>query len=115
MLVDRQGSLAQLNELIGLSRTDATLSQIKNKSPHHKTGKPRAMGDELARRIEEAMHLPEGWMDTPPSHAELHGEGDPRTKAVALISAMEPEELNTAIRLLDAIAKPHQANGTSGR
>lgn len=54
MLLDKKGSLAELNEAIGLARTDATLSQIKNQSPHHKTGKPRSMGEELARKIENA-------------------------------------------------------------
>ena len=114
ILLDKAGSLASLNEAVGLSRTDATLSQIKNQSPHHKTGKPRAMGDELARRIEAAMKLPEGWMDTPPTYAELLGEGNPLSKATSLLSAMEPEQLYTAIRLLDAITKPPEANGTTG-
>lgn len=72
------------------------------------------MGDDMARKIETALKLPEGWMDTPPTHAEMHGEGDPRSKAVALLSAMEPEQLYTAIRLLDAITKPPEANGTTG-
>ena len=64
------GSLATLNEAIGLDRTDATLSQIRTKAPHSKTKKPRVMGDDLARKIEEALRLPIGWMDTPPAEAE---------------------------------------------
>jgi hypothetical protein len=66
ILIDRHGTLAALNEALGLARTDATLSQIKNKSAHSKTGTPRCMGDPLARRIEEKLDLPLGWMDTPP-------------------------------------------------
>jgi len=66
MLVKKHnGSLADLNEAIGLVRTDATLSQIRTKAPHSKTGKPRVMGDDLARKIEERLSLEAGWMDTP--------------------------------------------------
>jgi hypothetical protein len=41
----------------------AYLSQIKNRTPESKTGKPKGMGDDVARRIEEALNEPEGWMD----------------------------------------------------
>lgn len=49
ILIGEQGSMAALNEKIGLVRTDATLSQIKNQSPDSKTGVPKAMGDAFAR------------------------------------------------------------------
>jgi hypothetical protein len=116
MLAKRHnGSLADLNEAIGLTRTDATLSQIRTKAPHSKTGKPRVMGDDLARKIEEKLSLGLGWMDTPPSYAELHGEEDPRTKVLLLMEAMPPDQWSTAVRLLDALAQPAQANGTDGK
>lgn len=41
----------------------AYLSQIKNRTPESKTGKPKGMGDDVARRIEEALNEPAGWMD----------------------------------------------------
>ena len=114
MLVKQHGgSLAALNEAIGLDRTDATLSQIRTKAPHSKTGKPRVMGDDLARKIEEKLSLGLGWMDTPPSYAELHGEEDPRTKVFQLLEAMPPDQWPTAVRLLDALAQP--ATGTQGK
>jgi len=113
MLLERHGSLAALNDAIGLARTDATLSQIKNQSAHHRTGTPRAMGDDLARKIEGALHLERGWMDTPPTYSELHGGPDPVSKALELLTAMEPEAQYQALRLLDALAQPHPANGTS--
>jgi hypothetical protein len=114
MLVKKHnGSLADLNEAIGLVRTDATLSQIRTKAPHSKTGKPRVMGDDLARKIEERLSLEAGWMDTPPSYAELHGEKDPRTKAWQLMEALSPDQWPTAVRLLDALAQP--AEGTHGK
>ncbi len=105
------GSLAALNEALDLDRTDATLSQIRTQAPHSKTGKPRVMGDDLARKIEQRLGLEEGWMDTPPSYAELHGEDDPRTKALLLMESMPPDQWATAVRLLDALAKPEK-NGT---
>lgn len=114
MLVKKHnGSLADLNEAIGLVRTDATLSQIRTKAPHSKTGKPRVMGDDLARKIEERLALEAGWMDTPPSYAELHGEEDPRTKAWQLMEALTPDQWPTAVRLLAALAQP--ATGTHGK
>ena len=69
------------------------------------------MGDPTAREIEVALGLPEGWMDTPPTYAELHGENDPRTKAMLIMEALPPDQWDTALRLLDALVKPAK-NGT---
>lgn len=41
----------------------AYLSQVKNRQPDSKTGEPKAMGDDVARKIELALKEPEGWMD----------------------------------------------------
>lgn len=41
------------------------LSQIRNGALDKKTGKPRSMGNQIARRL-EAKHYP-GWMDEPHS------------------------------------------------
>lgn len=114
MLIKKHGGIAPLNEVIGLARTDATLSQIKNKSVHSKTGTPRAMGDSLARRIETALNLPVGWMDTPPSQSERNGVEDQRQKVEELMRSMSNDQLAVALRLLDALAKPEQGNGTTG-
>lgn len=62
-LIKKHGSIAALNVAIGMTRTDATLSQIKNKSPDSKTGVPKAMGTPVARRIENELNLEVGWMD----------------------------------------------------
>lgn len=114
MLVKQHGgSLAALNVAMGLDRTDATLSQIRTKAPHSKTGKPRVMGDDLARKIEEKLSLGLGWMDTPLSYAEMHGQEDPRTKVMQLLEGMPPDQLQTAVRLLDALTQP--ATGTEGK
>lgn len=112
ILLTEHKSLAELNERLGLARTDATLSQIKNQSAHHKTGKPRAMGDDLARRIELTLGLEEGWMDTPPGLAEQFGHSEPLDKMAALMAAMEPEMQYKVVRMVAALSQP--AEGTNG-
>lgn len=59
---ERMGTASRLAEAAGVSA--AYLSQVKNQHPESKTGKPKAMGDDVARRIEAALGEPEGWMDT---------------------------------------------------
>lgn len=105
ILLNKYGTLAKLNEALGLTRTDSTLSQIKNKSTTSR-GNPKMMGAPMARRIEAALNLGNGWMDTPPSLAELYGHEDPRNKVWELIVAMPESELATAYRLLNALAQP---------
>lgn len=61
--IGRVGSAARLADLA--STSPAYLSQIKNRVADSKSGTPKAMGDELARRIEAALHVPTGWMDSP--------------------------------------------------
>lgn len=113
MLVKKYGgSLAKLNEALGLVKTDATLSQIRTQAPHSKTGKPRVMGDDMARKIEERLSLEEGWMDTPPTYAELYGKHDPRVQLLHAMEGLPAEQLAVAMRLIDALTQP--ANGTSG-
>lgn len=112
MLVrDHNDSLATLNEALGLDRTDATLSQIRTQAPHSKTGRPRAMGDELARRIEERLKLPTGWMDTPPE--DLYEVQNERVRhMVRVMEAMPEWQLDQAMKIIDTIAQP--GNGTHG-
>lgn len=112
MLIEQYGSLAALNDKLDLPRTDATLSQIKNQSPHHRTGKPRSMGDDLARKIEAKLDLPEGWMDTPPSVLDQYGPSEALDRVAALMAAMEPEMQYKVVRLVAAVAEP--AEGTNG-
>ena len=107
MLIKRfNDRLADLNEAIGLVRTDSTLSQINNQSAHSKTGTPRAMGDVLARRIEKALNLERGWMDTPPTYAELAGGDDPRVKVALAMERMPDSEIYQLQRFVDAVTQP---------
>jgi hypothetical protein len=95
------GSIAALNEALELPRTDSTLSQIRTQAKHSRTGRPRSMGDELARRIEEALKLPAGWMDTA-------GEGqalDPRVARIHALIAQLPEwKQDQVARIVEAFA-----------
>ena len=116
MLIKKHGSIAELNTALGLSRTDPKLALIRNANKRGDRAKPHQMGDAMARFIEEKLSLGHGWMDTPPSHAELHGEEDPRTKVMLLMEAMPPDQWQTAVRLLDALAQPAvPSTGTDGK
>lgn len=73
------------------------------------------MGDPMARKIENELGLPAGWMDTPPTYKEMLGEEDPRTKVLQIMEHMPPDQWATVVRLVDAVAQPNVANGTTGK
>ena len=112
ILIKQYGSVAALNTALGWARTDPKLAQIKNANPRPGRDKPYQMGDAMAREMEEKLGLERGWMDTPPSYQELHGQHDPRSKVMAMMESMPPDQWDTALRLLDALAKPASKNGT---
>jgi predicted phage tail protein len=47
-----------------LGKSHAQISQLRNQVVHSATGKPRVVGDRMAREIEEKLGKPRGWMDT---------------------------------------------------
>jgi phage repressor protein C with HTH and peptisase S24 domain len=69
--IERAGSAAKLAELAKTSA--AYLSQIKNRTPDSKSGTPKTMGDDMARRIEAAVGEQPGWMDVPREQRETGG------------------------------------------
>jgi len=109
LLIQQHGKLADLNEKIGLARTDATLSQIKNRNKTSR-GNPKSMGDELARRIESELNLDRGWMDN--DHTVTY-----RSNAVAtVVEAMESMDAQQQYQVLKVVAAlteslPKAANG----
>jgi len=117
MLVGKHGSMASLCEKLGYARNEtATLTRILNANIRHdRGGEPYNMGSPMARKIEEKLSLDLGWMDTPPSYAELHGEEDPRAKVMQLMEAMPPDQWATVVRLVDAVAQPTPSTGTHGQ
>ena len=114
MLIREFGSIAELNVAMEMDRTDATFSQIRNQSVHSKTGKRRVMGEDLARRIEEKLKKPDGWMDTPPGYADL---ADSRiSQALTIMEAMPEWQRDQAVKILDTLAQPPAklGNGDQG-
>ena len=66
-LVKAEGSLVAINEKIGLTKRDSTLSQILNRALNSKTKTPKTMGSPMARKLETAYELETGLMDTDPA------------------------------------------------
>lgn len=114
MLERECGSQATLAERIG--KAPPQISQWKNASPSSSTGRGRAMSSDVAREIEEKMGKPRGWMDTPPSYADLH-PNDRITHAMRVMESMTPYQLDQAVRVLDTLAQPPtgKKNGTDHR
>lgn len=65
-LVFEAKSAAALSRASGVN--SAYISQIKKRTPSG-TGKPREVGDSMARRLEHGAGKPKFWMDAP--HLEL--------------------------------------------
>lgn len=71
-LIAEAGSLTELARKAGTN--SSYLSQVRNQLPTPK-GTPRAMGDELAGKLETAMQKIQGWMDTPHNkEGDMHDE-----------------------------------------
>lgn len=108
MLISRyNGKLANLNEALGLERNHSQLARIRNRNARtDRPGKYFDMGDEQAREIEEKLSLDRGWMDTPPTYSDLHGENDPRSALIKATEDMSAADLYTALRLVTALKSP---------
>lgn len=103
ILIKRHGGATKLNEAIGRDPGDPQLNLYKNKNLRS-NGKPHQMGDLIAREIEQALGLPEGWMDTPPTYAELHGEDDPLSRIIYVAEKMTPEMQRFLAQLVSNMA-----------
>lgn len=110
LLIAEHGSIASLNAKIGMARTDATLSQIKNRSPDSKTKVPKSMGDSLARRIETQLTLEVGWMDNQQIPHTYRNRK--LAAAMSVMEAMDDDQLSRAVKIIDALAEPSK-NGTN--
>lgn len=106
MLIKKYESIAALNAALGWARTDPKLTQIRNANTRSGKTKPYQMGDSMAREIEDKLALERGWMDTPPTHTELHGGQDQREMMIELMNSLPPEDLATALRMLGALKEP---------
>lgn len=115
MLIQRHGKLADFNEAMGYERNTAKFSRLRRAHARkERPGKAYLMGDAVAREIEDKLKLPTGWMDTPPTYAELHPD-DRIAHALAIMEAMSPYQLDQAVRVLDSLAEPPPKEGTNDR
>lgn len=68
------------------------------------------MGAALARRIDAALHLGNGWMDNdhvPQSYRQRRLED-----ALKIMEHMEAWQFDQAMKIIDTIAQPRPDNGT---
>lgn len=79
-LISKAGSLTAL--AFSAKSSSVYLSQIKHQELDKKTGKPRQMGDNIARRLETASEKPVGWMDQ--DHGTDHAQ-IPRENLAVLV------------------------------
>lgn len=77
LLIAEMGSLKAVAEHGQTS--EIYLSQIRNRAIDQKTGQPRSMGNQIARRLEAGRAV--GWMDEP-------HQDDPMSRYIAQIKAM---------------------------
>lgn len=81
LLIAELGTQEKVAEAGGTS--SVYLSQIKNRTPDKKTGKPRQMGDDMARKLEEGCLKERGWMDNIQKKPVVYATAQP---VVALIA-----------------------------
>ena len=104
-----KGMLANLNEALGFERTHSQLARIRNRNARtDRAGKFYVMGDDQAREIETKLSLERGWMDTPPTAAEIHGEEDPRAKILTLLETIDPDQFPMLVRVVQAFSNPRK-------
>jgi len=116
LLLEKYGSMAELCQALGYARNESSrLTRILNANERKERGQIYQMGSPMARSIEEKLGLDTGYMDTPVSYLDLIGESDQRKKALAVFESIPQDQWATAIRLLDALAKPEKATGTGGK
>ena len=87
------GMLRLFAERLGMSQI--YVSQIKNGGPKEEGGNGRVIGTKLAHKIEGALGLPEGWMDT------KHQETAPkRSAALPIPQEGEDEGLDVVLDIV---------------
>jgi hypothetical protein len=89
LAIKRAGSAAKLAEKAKTSA--AYLSQIKNRTPDSKSGTPKTMGDDMARRIEAAIGEQPGWMDV-----DHGGFGPGELDELLTIAALNPRRVHAS-------------------
>lgn len=74
------------------------ISQIVNRYPDSKTGKPRQIGDQLARKLEQRCNKPTGWMDN------VHRYPLPISQVMAVMESMPAWQQQQTLQVIQALA-----------
>lgn len=104
-LLQEAGTQERLGELCDVSHI--YLNQIIKMRLDPTTGKIRNVGNKLARKLEQGMSRPEGWMDTEHTRADQRAPNDFKEwpfqdlsyKKVMALSETQRVQLETAIKL----------------
>ncbi|WP_061161082.1 hypothetical protein [Caballeronia temeraria] len=76
-------------------------------------GGRKSFGEKKARKIEVALHLPEGWLDEARDEKQAHGAGYVSPQAGAIIAALDSvseNDLVTAIEVLEKVLRAKRAS-----
>lgn len=74
------------------------ISQIVNRYPDSKTGKPRQIGDQLARKLERCCNKPTGWMDN------VHRYAPTISQVMAVMESMPAWQQQQTLQVIQALA-----------
>jgi len=90
------GGATEAAKVVGMS--PAQFINLRTGAKDSKTGKPRGMRKETARRIETALRKPLGWLDMPPQ-TEKSSLDESAHSLIRAYRAAEPR-IQAAVRLL---------------
>jgi len=118
-IADDLGRSAVCNKL-GIS--DSQLSQMINRSLHSVTKKPRNIGTEKAREIEETFGKPIGWLDHPHDVTEISDLAEEAARVMSQLPRDDQLDLLHYLRrhamikakISDDGTEPPPAPGTDG-
>ena len=90
------------------------ISQLRTQASDSKTGRPRQIGDPLARRLEAGCGKERGWMDH--EHEPLTYRAQRIQEAARVMEQMEDWRFDQAVKIIATIAepKPRSVNGDNG-
>jgi len=100
------GGATEAAKVVGMS--PAQFINLRTGAKDSKTGKPRGMRKETARRIEMALRKPQGWLDTPLSQTEKSTLDESARSLIGAYRAAEPH-IQAVVRLLLMGGEPSSA------
>jgi len=110
-LIEECGSVQALADALGKSY--AQISQLRNQIVHSQTGKPRTIGDDLAREIEVTLSKPIGWMDNSPTPSADGETLSPRAASLASrLDALSGDRQMRAFALVDLTLRTLEAEAS---